>query len=211
MRIAVLVCAALVCAFDASAAQEADSQTTQVQTQVNTPASPPAKKSSAIQMGPGKCNGPVDVASDNFVGNFNTKVGTYIGNVIVTQATCKLRADQVKAEAVGGNDLNRLTATGNVVFDSSSGTATGDNGVYDLGPRTVTLTGSKVVLVKGKDVMRGTLLVVDMNTGLAHLTAKGMPGGRVHSVFIPKPSTPDAGTPKTKDATAPKTKDNGAD
>lgn len=202
MKIAALAGVALVCACSAAVAQDVTQPASQVQTHVRAPS---ASGQSAFQMGAGKCNGPIDVASDNFVGNFNTKVGTYLGNVIVTQATCKLRADQVKAEAIGGNDLNRLTATGHVVFDSTSGTATGDNGVYDLGPRTVTLTGSKVVLVKGKDVMRGTMLVVDMNTGLAHLTAKGMPGGRVHSIFIPKPRASDEGGPKTSSGTAPKT------
>ena len=35
-------------------------------------------------------------SSDNFEGDFQTKVGTYIGNVIVTQADCKLRADKVR-------------------------------------------------------------------------------------------------------------------
>ena len=131
-----------------------------------------------------KCKGATNVASDSFEGDFQTKVGTYIGNVIVTQADCKLRADRIIAEASSGKDINRLTANGNVVFDSSSGTATGDHGVYDLGPKTITLTG-KVVLTKGKDVMRGTLLVVDLNTGVAHLTAKGMQGGRVQSTLVP--------------------------
>lgn len=159
-----------------------------------------------LQLGAGKCNGHIDVEADNFVGNFETKIGTYLGNVVVTQATCKLRADKVIAEAVGGNNLNRLSASGNVVFDSSSGTATGDNGVYDMGPRTVTLTGKKVVLVKGKNVMRGTVLVVDLNSGLAHLTAKGMPGGRVHSSFVPKAGGNEGAAPT--DA-APKAKDNG--
>ncbi len=139
----------------------------------------------AFSMGASKCRGPMNVSSDNFEGDMETKVGTYSGNVIVVQATCKLRADKVIAEAVSSNDLNRLTATGNVVFNSSSGTAVGDNGVYDLGPKLLTLTG-KVVLTKGKDVMRGTRLVVDVNTGIAHLTARGMPGGRVQSSFIPK-------------------------
>ena len=70
------------------------------------------------------------------------------------------------------------------MVDSSSGTATGDNGVYELGPQTVTLTGN-VVLTKGKDVMRGTLLIVNLITGVAHLTAKGMQGGRVQSTLVP--------------------------
>lgn len=132
-----------------------------------------------------KCHGPINVASDSFEGDFQTKVGTYLGNVIVTQADCRLRADKVVAKAAGGNNLDRLTATGNVIFHSSTGTATGDSGVYELGPKTITLTG-KVVLTKGKDVMRGTNLVVNLNTGLAHLTAKGMAGGRVQTSFTPE-------------------------
>jgi lipopolysaccharide export system protein LptA len=156
----------------------------------------PAKPANGLQSGPHKCSGPYDVASDNFVGNFDTKVGTYTGNVIVTQAECKLRADKVVAEAVGGNDLNRLTADGNVVLDTASGTATGDNGIYDLQAHSVTLTGRKVVLVKGKNVMAGTVLVVDMNTGLARLTAHGLPGGRVHSSFVPRAQNSDRPAPK---------------
>ncbi len=198
MKIAALACAALICAFGVADAQ----QTTRA------PAPQVSHVRGATQLGSRKCNGPYDVDSDNFVGNFETKTGTYLGNVIVTQAECKLRADKVIAEAVSGNDLNRLTAVGNVVLDTSSGTATGDHGVYDLRARTVTLTGRKVVMVKGKNVMRGTLLVVDMDTGLAHLTAKGMPGGRVHSSFVPKPSRNDGEAPK--DA-APKPRDNGDD
>ncbi|MGB8363187.1 MAG: LptA/OstA family protein [Rhizomicrobium sp.] len=207
MKIALLAVAALVCSFGAADAQQATSQTQGTSTQTAAGRTNHASRANgAGQLGSHQCSGPYDIASDNFVGNFETKMGTYLGNVIVTQAGCKLRADKVIAEAVGGNDLNRLTATGNVVLDTASGTATGDNGVYDLGAKTVTLTGKKVVLVKGKNVMRGTLLVVNMETGLAHLTAKGMPGGRVHSSFVPKPSSNDAAAPK--DA-APKATDNG--
>jgi lipopolysaccharide export system protein LptA len=177
MRVAILSCAVLACSVAIAGAQteqHSSSQSTTTRSQ-----------GGAFSMGASKCRGPMNVSSDNFEGDMQTKVGTYSGNVIVVQATCKLRADKVVAEAVSGNDLNRLTAVGNVVFNSTSGTAVGDNGVYDLGPKLLTLTG-KVVLTKGKDVMRGTRLVVDVNTGIAHLTAKGMPGGRVQSSFIPK-------------------------
>jgi lipopolysaccharide export system protein LptA len=165
------------------------------QTQTTAPA-----KSGGIAVASSKCKGVTNVASDSFEGDFQTKVGTYIGNVVVTQADCKLRADKVVAEATSGKDINRLTALGNVVFDSSSGTATGDHGVYELGPKTITLTG-KVILTKGKDVMRGTLLVVDMNSGLAHLTAKGMQGGRVQSTLVPA----DHGQTDAKKPSKPKT------
>jgi lipopolysaccharide export system protein LptA len=146
-------------------------------------------------------NAPINVASDNFVGNFQTKVGTYIGNVIVTQADYKLRADRVKVTVVNGKPT-RFDATGHVVFVSSSGTATGDNGIYDLGPRTVTLTGH-VVLTKEKDVMHGTMLTVNMVTGESHLTAHGENGNRVQGLFVQQQTpagkgaaTPPSGAPK---------------
>jgi lipopolysaccharide export system protein LptA len=145
-------------------------------------------------------NAPINVTSDNFVGNFETKVGTYIGNVIVTQADYKLRADRVKVDVVN-NKPTKFEAFGHVVFVSTSGTATGDNGVYDLGPpRTVTLTG-RVVLTKEKDVMHGTMLTVNMVTGESHLTAQGSPGNRVQGLFVQQPSSqgsakPAGGAPK---------------
>lgn len=162
----------------------------------------PAKPGGTADFTTSKCKGVTNVASDSFEGDFQTKVGTYIGNVVVTQADCKLRADRIIAEATTGKDINRLTANGNVVFDSSSGTATGDHGVYELGPKTITLTG-KVILTKGKDVMRGTLLVVDMNTGIAHLTAKGMQGGRVQSVLVPADHSQQSDTKKSSKPKSP--------
>lgn len=131
-------------------------------------------------------NAPINVSSDDFVGNFQTKVGTYMGNVIVTQADYKLRADRVKVNVVSGKP-SRFEATGHVVFVSSSGTATGDEGVYDLVPRTITLTGH-VVLTKEKDVMHGTRLTVNMATGESHLSAGGSTGGRVQGLFVQQPS-----------------------
>lgn len=151
----------------------------------DTPGRAPAAGNGAI--GPHNSNAPINVSSDNFAGNFETKVGTYSGNVIVTQAEYKLRADRVNVKVVDGKP-SRFDATGNVVFISSSGTATGDYGVYDLGPRTVTLTGH-VVLTKDKDVMHGTALTVDMNTGESHLTAHGAPGGRVQGLFVQQPQS----------------------
>ncbi len=144
-------------------------------------------------------NAPINVSSDNFVGNFETKVGTYIGNVIVTQAEYKLRADQVKVNVANGKP-SRFDATGHVVFVSASGTATGDTGTYDLGPRLVKLNGH-VVLTKDKDVMHGTALTVNMVTGESHLTAQGSQGNRVQGLFVQQPSAqgsvkPARGTPK---------------
>lgn len=200
MRVLVTAFVVLALSVAPLAAQDASQAQGQTQTQV----AHPAHAGGTTDYVTSKCKGVTNVASDSFEGDFQTKVGTYIGNVIVTQADCKLRADRVVAEATTGKDINRLTANGNVVFDSSSGTAIGDHGVYELDPKIITLTG-RVILTKGKDVMRGTLLVVDMNTGLAHLTAKGMQGGRVQSILTPADHSQQS---DTKKAPKPKTPEN---
>jgi lipopolysaccharide export system protein LptA len=142
----------------------------------------------AAQSTMSKCDSkaPLNVSSDAFEGDFETKVGTYTGNVVVIQTVCRLRADKVNVKIVSGKP-DEITADGNVVFATPSGTATGDHGIYELekNPPTITLTG-KVVLTKEKNVMRGTVLVVNTDSGIAHLTS---PGRRVEATLNPSQRT----------------------
>ena len=177
MRGAVLSPLALL--FAAAAAQAAD---------------PPAATHAAGIAAP-KCNAPINVSADKFLADLNGKTATYSGNVMVTQCDMKMRSNTLRVNVVGKNNSpDKIFANGNVVMDSpTSGTATGDAAVYDVNPRLVTLTGH-VVLTRAKDVMRGTLLTVNLATGQATLGAKGQPGvtgqqqqqgGRVQGVFTP--------------------------
>jgi lipopolysaccharide export system protein LptA len=142
---------------------------------------------------------PINISSDNFQGDLQTKIGTYIGNVIVIQGDYKLRADKMNVHVVNGK-ASSIDGEGNVLFNSGIESASGDNGVYDLNAHTVTLDG-KVVLTKEKNVMRGTHLVMNLDTNKASLTAKGMAGGgRVQGLFVPA---------KKDDGTAPQSQTNG--
>ena len=154
------------------------------------PAAKPAAKPSV--MGQHDNNAPITITSDSFQADLNAKSLTYTGNVVVVQGDTKLRANQMHVDTVKGK-ADKITASGNVVVDSpTSGTATGDKGIYSVVPRTVLMTGN-VVLKKGKDVMRGTQLTVNLNTGQATLGAggpkapgaPGTPGGRVQAVILP--------------------------
>jgi lipopolysaccharide export system protein LptA len=128
---------------------------------------------------------PIDIASDSFQAKLDSKEGFYIGNVIVVQGDMKMRADKVHIVEVQDKP-NKIYAYGNVVVTAPNGTGTGDDGVYDLVVKTITLNGKKVVLTKEKNVMVGTKLIMDLTTNLAHLTANGLPGDRVKAIFIPK-------------------------
>ena len=148
-------------------------------------------------------NQPISVSADEFVGQKDPAAGsngpvtlTYSGNVLVTQGEIKMRANAVRVNMISGKP-DKIYANGNVVVNSPSGTATGDNGVYDVAPRLVTLTGH-VVLTKGQNVMRGPQLTVNLVTGVAKLGGgsrvnttlqPGSNGGRVQGLFTPPPQT----------------------
>jgi lipopolysaccharide export system protein LptA len=145
------------------------------------PAAKPAARKDADQ--------PINISSDTFQADLNGKTGTWQGNVMVSQGDMKLRANSVRMTTTSGK-VDKVLASGNVVVDSpKSGTATGENGTYNVGPRTVVMSGN-VVLKKGKDVLRGAQLTVNLVNGQAVLgggvRAPGTPGGgRVQGVFIP--------------------------
>jgi lipopolysaccharide export system protein LptA len=135
----------------------------------------------------GDNNAPINISSDSFQADLNAKSGTWSGNVVVVQGDMKLRANSVRMLTTNGK-TDKVLANGNVVVDSpKSGIVTGENGVYSVVPRTVVMTGN-VVLKKGKDVMRGSQLTVNLATGQALLGGgvKGQTqGGRVQAVFTP--------------------------
>jgi lipopolysaccharide export system protein LptA len=164
------------------------------------PAAAPAPAKPAKPSSHHAANEPIGISADNFVAE-KTPVksgpgvinGTYTGNVIITQGDTRLRANRVRILIVDGH-AQTAYADGNVVANSpTSGTATGDNGVYEVAPRIITLTGH-VVLTKEKNVMRGAQLTVNMVTGVANLGGgvKGQAGGgRVQGLFTPPPSKDD--------------------
>lgn len=137
-------------------------------------------------------NAPINISSDRFQADLNGKTGTWEGNVVVVQADMKLRANSVRMTTVNGK-ADKVYANGNVVVDSpKSGTVTGDSGIYNVVPRTVAMSGN-VVLKKGKDVMRGQQLTVNLESGQAVLgggtKSTTQSGGRVQAVFTPNSTT----------------------
>ena len=169
-------------AFFLGAALTGEAQTTKLATN---PAAKPVAKPAPKRS---NANADINISSDAFQADLNGKTGTWQGNVVVVQGDMKLRANSVRVTTVKG-EADKVIATGNVVVDSpATGTATGENGVYAVVPRTVTLNGN-VVLKKGKDVMRGAQLTVNLATGQASLgggvKSQTTPGGRVQAVIHP--------------------------
>ncbi len=148
-----------------------------------------AAQAAGVNMGKHNTDAPIQVSADQFTADMNQKSGVYSGNVIVTQGDFKLRANTVRVTVISGKP-DKIVANGSVVFSSTSGIATGDNAVYDVGPRMILFTGH-VVLTKDRNVMRGSNMRVNLVTGQATLNAAGstLGGGRVQGIFTPPPQS----------------------
>jgi LPS export ABC transporter protein LptC/lipopolysaccharide transport protein LptA len=127
---------------------------------------------------------PVDVTAERLDVDDNAKQAIFTGDVKAQQAGFNLTSSELIASYTGaagfgggkpaaanakdanaGAKLTRIQAKKNVEVTSKDGQkATGDWADYDTKANTVTL-GGDVVMMQGKNVVRGTKLVIDMTTG----------------------------------------------
>jgi lipopolysaccharide export system protein LptA len=134
------------------------------------------------------------------------KYATFSGNVKVVQGDTTMRCKSLvvfyekegapgdlKAAAPGPGgrqQISRMEAKGGVIVVQKDQTATGDSGLFDVRANTVTLIGN-VVVSQGRNVLRGSRLVVDMTTGVSRVEASRS-SGRVEMLIDqesqPKPA-----------------------
>lgn len=156
----------------------------------------------AQQLGP-NAKGPVDIAADELEVQNKACISTWRGNAEALQGEARLRADVLKAffepkpgasGATGTGacgDLLKMEAQGSVFYVTAKDQRVrGDAATYDAANDTVTMTGD-VVAVQGQNVLRGTRMVFNTQTGEGKLV--GAAGARPRGVFYPsskdKPQT----------------------
>lgn len=146
---------------------------------------------------------PLDITADELEVVNAQCLATYKGGAEALQDTVRLRADVLKiyykpaqAGAGGrsgtgsncGSLLDHMEAIGSVFYVTPEQRVHGDNAFYDAGGDTITITGD-VIAVRGQDVLRGSKLVVNVNTGDAQMQSAGGGRGkpnRVRTVIYPK-------------------------
>ena len=144
---------------------------------------------------------PIEIEADRLDVEDKTQTATFIGNVIATRGDMKLRSDRLKAvyarkagtsAAEGGSQIKEILATGNVhVLSKDDQSAEGDWARYVVTGRNIVM-GDKVVLRQGENVIRGTKLYIDLNSGKSRIVGAGETGtakpgenGRVKALFQP--------------------------
>jgi lipopolysaccharide export system protein LptA len=105
--------------------------------------------------------------------------------------------NQIKAAQPGpggSSSIRRLEARGNVIVTQKDQVVTGDAAIFDTRSNLVTMQGGsgKVVLTKGKNVLRGDRLIVNMTTGTSRVESTS---GPVQAVFDSAGSGQGGGAP----------------
>jgi lipopolysaccharide export system protein LptA len=154
---------------------------------------------------------PVNIQSDTLVVRDKEKIATFSGNVHLTQGDTEMRSkslvvyylDESKpagapatapkavpgAVGAGEQKIRKVEATGGVTVTQKDQNAFGDTGTLDVQQNVVTLSGN-VVIARGKDVLRGQRLTVDLTTGVSKID-----GGRVEALFGTPPNSGANGLP----------------
>ncbi len=155
---------------------------------------------------------PINYSADTGDVNYQTKVGSLAGNVIITQGTLTIRADKMVFRQNGDNSL-AVTAYGNPV--SFRQKRDGFDEYYEGFAQRVEYDGARefvelfdrALLRRGQDEIRSNYISYSATTEI--FKAEGRPGStpaadaagpgpRVRGVFQPKSDTPLL--PKGKDA-----------
>lgn len=163
---------------------------------------------------------PIDIESDALEVDDKKKLAIFKGNVSATQGDFNIRAKELqvtytaaakndpaapKPDAApagnavlpgGGNaDIKQIDAKGKVLITTKDNqTTTSDWAVFEVKKQLVTI-GGDVLLTQGTNTIKGTKLVIDLNTGLSRFdTSNDKPGAngageRLKAIFTPKART----------------------
>ena len=120
---------------------------------------------------------PIDFVADRLEVNDEENYAVFIGSVEATQGDLKFMTESLRVfydKATGGGDPTavRLDAIGHIRLVSSTESAEGNWGIYDVKSRTITI-GGDVVLRREDAEITAQRLEIDLVTGLTRFD--GMP------------------------------------
>ncbi len=119
---------------------------------------------------------PINIESDRLEVRDNERRAIFSGNVSVVQGPTLLKSGRMIVHyakdggsvSTGSSNIEKLEVDGKVYIKSENQVATGDQGTFDMKSETLVLSGKKVVLSEGDNVIVGCKLTVQMKTGLAN-------------------------------------------
>jgi lipopolysaccharide export system protein LptA len=139
----------------------------------------------ALLTPPALAESPIEVTADTFVVDQAKSEATFTGNVVITRSDLTVWADKVLVTfgKEGLQNIQHITATGNVRLKTDEQDATGDRATFDPNSQIMRLSGN-VTVVNASGTLNGPELVVDLVNQTTTFSASG--GGRVTGVFTPQ-------------------------
>jgi len=142
-------------------------------------------------------NEPIQIESDKLEVREKENLAIFSGNVAVVQGTTLVKAGKLTvyyapgtgATTAGNAAIDRLEVEDTVYVKSEDQIATGDKGSFDMKSNMLVLTGDKVVLTQGKNVLVGCKLTVNMQTNQANFEGCAASGGRVKTLLVKDPQS----------------------
>jgi lipopolysaccharide export system protein LptA len=142
-------------------------------------------------------NQPIQIESNKLEVRQNENLAIFSGDVTVVQGKTLLKAGKMTvfyakgsgSATTGSANIDRLEVDDKVYVKSETQEATGDRGTFDMKSEVLVLTGKKVVLTDGPNVLVGCKLTVHMKSGEANFDGceKGSGGtGRVIMSLTPQ-------------------------
>lgn len=135
---------------------------------------------------------PVNLEADHATYNQQTGVTVYSGNVIITQGTIRIQADNVVANLDVNRSIKDVTATGKpakfqqkISPDKGIAYGEGDQVFYDAAPSQITLTGHAKITQDGS-TFNGNTLRYGMKQG--DIEGNGNKQQRVQMIIPPNSS-----------------------
>ena len=127
------------------------------------------------------------------------QVAVLEGDAVIRQGDLELKADRIAIRYETGEDaarprVRRMEARGHVRLKSPSEEVTADWGIYDVASRMI-LMGGGVELRRAGNLLTGSLMEIDLDSGLIRLSAAGAEDGRVKGLFRPPERAPQKETP----------------
>jgi len=116
---------------------------------------------------------PVDIIADEMQWNDDQKVAYAIGNAIATQGEKKISANKLIVHLDQEEDTNEIIlieAEGNVIFTNKKEVATGKIAKYNFIKNNIIIENT-VTLKRDDNIMKGELLIMDLNTGVSQITS----------------------------------------
>ena len=148
---------------------------------------------------------PIQIESDKLEVRQADSVAIFTGNVSVVQGPTLMKAGKMMvyyvkdpnagakgteaagAAMTGSANIDHLEISDKVYIKSDQQVATADQGTFDMKSQVLVLSGQKVVLSQGDNILVGCKLVVQMKTGLAQVDPCA--GKRVVMSITPPPKS----------------------